>query len=121
MKVKVLGDVMSIVSDINFDQLKKATNSKALKFLDKDGAEVYAVGTGIKGDISTVGVVFTYANTEGKAALNISIPAGTSKEAIARSYGDELATLKSYEADVVTALTEISAKLAEVEELIEEV
>lgn len=120
MNIKLNGNVVSIISDINYAALKKCTLNEPIFIKDKDGKKIYGVGVGALGQITNVGVTFTYANADGNAALNVCIPtemsADEAKEYVLDNLNTELATLKMFEGPInvsMEALQNARAELAE--------
>lgn len=68
MKIKVNGNVVTVISEIPFDILE-AVGKTTVK--DEAGKTLYACATGPISSISEVGVVFNFKTIENRAALNI--------------------------------------------------
>ena len=68
MKIKVNGNVVTVISELPFDILE-AVGKTLVK--DETGKTVYACAVGPISNISEVGAVFNFKTNEGKAALNI--------------------------------------------------
>ena len=68
MKIKVDGNVVTVISELPFDVL--ATVGKTT-VKDENGKILYACATGPRSSISEVGAVFNFKTNEGKAALNL--------------------------------------------------
>ena len=68
MKIKVNGNVVSVISELPFDVLK-TVGKTTIK--DENGKILYACAIGPISSISEVGAVFNFKTNEGKAALNL--------------------------------------------------
>lgn len=112
MKIKVNGDIVTIVSDINYEALKNATKKNPL-MIKEEGKTVYGVEVAQVASINNVGVSFTFAS-EGKAALNIAMPEtlmmpqAEAKEFVLDALTDTLHALSIYTDCINTALAEIN-------------
>lgn len=116
MNVKINGDIITVVSNLNYEALKKCA---PVYLKNEEGKNVYGVNVNSIGTVTAVGASFTYANAEGKAALNLAIPpmsTDKAKDYVLDSIGAELASLKENEPKLVE---EINARLAAREALAE--
>lgn len=106
MKVKVNGNVMSVISDINFYELKKLTATESVVVKDADGNIVYGVKTGLEANINDISAIFTHPTSEGKAAFNIAIPLDLedTEEFIIKNYGRRLANLQANEEKIAAEM-----------------
>ena len=68
MKIKVNGNVITVISELPFDILE-TVGKTAVK--DENGKILYACATGSHSSISEIGAVFNFKTNEGKAALNL--------------------------------------------------
>ena len=68
MKIKVNGNVITVISELPFDILETVGKTTVK---DENGKILYACATGALSSISEVGTVFNFKTNEGKAALNL--------------------------------------------------
>ena len=68
MKIKINGNVVSVISELPFDVLETVGKTTVK---DENGKILYACATGPRSSISEVGTVFNFKTNEGKAALNL--------------------------------------------------
>ena len=68
MKIKVNGNVVTVISELPFDTLE-AVGKTTVK--DENGKILYACAIGPISSLSEVGTVFSFKTNEGKAALNL--------------------------------------------------
>ena len=68
MRIKVNGNVVSVISELPFDVLE-AVGKTTVK--DENGKILYACAIGALSSLSEVGAVFNFKTNEGKAALNL--------------------------------------------------
>ena len=68
MKIKVNGNVITVISELPFDILKTVGKTTVK---DENGKILYACAIGPRASISEVGTVFNFKTNEGKAALNL--------------------------------------------------
>lgn len=91
MKIKINGNVASLISNIKFDDLAKATAVSPMFIKNDTGKKVYGIETGTIGTINDAGVCFSYANAEGFAALNICFCPDYTQDEIKEEILDSLA------------------------------
>lgn len=104
MKIKVNGNVITVVSDLPFDILE--TVGKTL-VKDANDKVLYAAAVGPVSSISNVGVVFNYATNEGKAAMNIIADCYDQAELaqdFVKTCQDALVNLTRYETPLADAM-----------------
>lgn len=123
MNIKIIGNIMSITSTINFDQLQKYTEKKPLFITDENGKKIYGVAAepSAQGSIAEVGTSFSHKNAAGFAALNIPLPANLVDDItdyVISVYGPALTALKRYEpiineklADMAQAAEELATTI----------
>ena len=126
MKIKLNGNIASFISELNFDDLKAATKKSELYITDERGNRVYGVSTGLVGNINKVGVVFTHATSEGKAAFNIvlndeilSLPAEKQKEYFLDDFSSAITLYRNYEPSIMNAIDVFKSDRAELSNDIE--
>ena len=68
MKIKVNGNVITVISELPFDILETVGKTPVK---DENGKILYACAIGPRSSISEVGTVFNFKTNEGKAALNL--------------------------------------------------
>ena len=68
MKIKVNGNVVTIISELPFDILETVGKTTVK---DENGKILYACAIGPLSSISEIGAVFNFKTNEGKAALNL--------------------------------------------------
>ena len=68
MKIKINGNVVSVISELPFDVLETVGKTTVK---DENGKILYACAIGPISSISEVGAVFNFKTNEGKAALNL--------------------------------------------------
>lgn len=68
MKIKVNGNVVSVISELPFDVLETVGKTTVK---DENGKILYACAVGSISSLSEVGAVFNFKTNEGKAALNL--------------------------------------------------
>lgn len=121
MKITVNGNICTIKSDVNFAALKQLGR---IDVYDENGNNVYAAATGDLGTIGAKGVMFSYADCEGKASLNVAVPTMQSesetKSALAKGeLGAGIRALLGYESYIKAAIEEKMAETKKIEEMIE--
>lgn len=68
MKIKVNGNVITVISELPFDILETVGKTTVK---DENGKILYACAIGTLSSLSEVGAVFNFKTNEGKAALNL--------------------------------------------------
>ena len=68
MKIKVNGNVVTVISELPFDILETVGKTTVK---DENGKVLYACAIGPISSISEIGTVFNFKTNEGKAALNL--------------------------------------------------
>lgn len=68
MRIKVNGNVVSVISELPFDVLETVGKTTVK---DENGKILYACAIGPLSSLSEVGAVFNFKTNEGKAALNL--------------------------------------------------
>lgn len=68
MKIKVNGNVVTVISELPFDVLETVGKTTVK---DENGKILYACAIGALSSLSEVGAVFNFKTNEGKAALNL--------------------------------------------------
>ena len=68
MKIKVNGNVITLISELPFDILETVGKTTVK---DENGKILYACAIGPLSSISEIGAVFSFKTNEGKAALNL--------------------------------------------------
>ena len=68
MKIKVNGNVVTVISELPFDILKTVGKTTVK---DENGKILYACAIGPISSLSEIGAVFNFKTNEGKAALNL--------------------------------------------------
>lgn len=127
MKVKVIGNNVTIISDIMFDDIVKLEqrNPDALVMKDDDGEAVFRVSTTnpMMESINKFGVAFASKNVEGKATISVSVDRNDdeelTKETIIKLFGTAIDNLNVMEQLINDASVIIDANDAIIEEMIE--
>lgn len=120
MKVRITGNVASIISEIPAKKLNKLFDKLEVK--DKDGNTEYAAQMAAKdkaGSLSQYGIVFNATNKEGQAMVQLDVAEDTSDECFAASKADALIALQKYEATLVKLITTRENDLEDVAKIIE--
>ena len=104
MRIKVNGNVVSVISELPFDTLK-AVGKTPVK--DENGKILYACAVGPISSISEVGTVFNFKTNEGKAALNLvsdCFDQATLAEDFVKTHQSALENLMKFENDIVETM-----------------
>lgn len=108
MNIFVNGNVVTVKTTIKFSSLKKAAGKEGLIIRDEKGSEVYRVGVADTAEVTTKRALFTFADAEDNACMNIGIPnsvtAEDAKEFIMDAIGASLMVLGSFEEHINVAL-----------------
>ena len=102
MKITAQGNIITIESDIEFDEL----NSLGPIFCNEDGKPVYGASISEVPSITKVGVSFTYKNPDGMACLQIisDLVGEELAENFVKTHSNELALLNLYQFEVMAQL-----------------
>lgn len=127
MKVKVIGNNVTIISDIMFDDIVKLEqrNPDALVFKGDDGEAIFRISTTnpTMESINKFGVAFASKNVEGKAVISVSVDRNDdeelTKETIIKLFGTAIDNLSVMEQLINDASVIIDANDAIIEEMIE--
>lgn len=128
-KLKIVGNAFVITSKLKLDTIKKVNKfNKNLLCIteskDDEVCELFRIDLGKTGTISKYGITFATANTEGYATVTGSIPEHTAydkrKEYVVEEFGTALMLLNDLEDAIETAVAEIDAAYAKLDEEIEE-
>ena len=104
MKIKVNGNVVTIISELPFDILETVGKTTVK---DENGKILYACATGPRSSISEVGSVFNFKTNEGKAALNLvsdCFDQATLTEDFVKTYQNALENLMKFENDIAEVI-----------------
>ena len=104
MKIKVNGNVVSVISELPFDVLE--TVGKII-VKDENGKILYACAIGPISSLSEVGVVFNFKTNEGKAALNLisdCFDQAALAEEFVKTHQSALENLMNFENTLVAAV-----------------
>ena len=104
MKIKVNGNVITIISELPFDTLE-AVGKTTVK--DENGKILYACAIGPHSCISEVGAVFNFKTNEGKAALNVvsdCFGQATLIKDFVKTYQRSLENLMRFENDIAEVI-----------------
>ena len=104
MKIKVNGNVVTIISELPFDTLE-AVGKTTMK--DENGKILYACAIGHLSSLSEVGAVFNFKTNEGKAALNLvsdCFDQATLAEDFVKSHQKALENLMRFENDIAKVI-----------------
>lgn len=115
-KIKVIGDVVQIKSDLTEDDFKKISNyaPEALKILDDKGNEVFGISMG-DAHWSKYGVAFCNTDSNGKLFMTTNNPVtdhkdpSAEKELITEIFAQVLFHLGVIEQNFQTLKTELTA------------
>lgn len=115
-KIKVLGDMIQVISNITEDEMKKIAVYKpeALQLRDENNEPVFAVETG-PASLSKFGVSFCSTDFDGKLFLTIANPieehvdADEEKKQITEDFATFLRDMEKIERQVADAMTEANA------------
>ena len=127
MKVKVIGNNVTIISDIMFDDIVKLEqrNPDALVFKGDDGEAIFRISTTnpTMESINKFGVAFASKNVEGKAVISVNVDRNDdeelTKETIIKLFGTAIDNLSVMEQLINDASVIIDANDAIIEEMIE--
>ena len=127
-KIKIAGNAVILTSTLKFEEIKKLEkyNRDALCLVElknDEEHEVFRIQTGKCSSISEYGIVFTEANAAGYATATVLLPEGTvdKKAYIKDNFGTTMFMLSDLEDAVKTALAQIEAAYAQLDNDIEEV
>lgn len=120
MKVRLNGNVATIVADINFEDLEKYTKKEPIAVRDEKGNIVFAVQAGSVASITRVGATFTHKTADGKAAMNLMYTEPVTKGEILDRYEAGLALLRATEESINSALEALKTTRADLAETIVE-
>ena len=104
MKIKVNGNVITVISELPFDILETVGKTTVK---DENGKILYACATGSHSSISEVGTVFNFKTNEGKAALNLvsdCFNQATLAEDFVKTHQDALENLMRFENDIAETM-----------------
>ena len=104
MKIKVNGNVITVISELPFDILETVGKTTVK---DENGKILYACATGQLSSLSEVGAVFNFKTNEGKAALNLvsdCFDQATLTEDFVKTYQNALENLMKFENALVAAV-----------------
>ena len=104
MKIKVNGNVVTVISELPFDTLE-AVGKTTIK--DENGKILYACAIGHLSSLSEVGAVFNFKTNEGKAALNLvsdCFDQATLAEDFVKTHQSALENLMNFENTLVAAV-----------------
>ena len=104
MKIKVNGNVVTIISELPFDILKTVGKTTVK---DENGKTLYACAIGPLSSISEVGAVFSFKTNEGKAALNLvsdCFDQTTLAEDFVKTHQKSLENLMKFENDIAEVI-----------------
>lgn len=127
MKVKVIGNNVTIISDIMFDDIVKLEqrNPDALVFKGDDGEAIFRISTTnpTMESINKFGVAFASKNVEGKAVISVNVDRNDdeelTKETIIKLFGTAIDNLSVMEQLINDASVIIDANDAIIEVMIE--
>lgn len=105
MKIKVNGNVVTIISELPFDILK-TVGKTTIK--DENGKILYACATGALSSLGEVGAVFNFKTNEGKAALNLvsdCFDQTALAEDFVKTYQRSLENLMRFENDIAEVIS----------------
>ena len=105
MKIKVNGNVVTVISELPFDTLE-AVGKTTVK--DENGKILYACAIGHLSSLSEVGAVFNFKTNEGKAALNLvsdCFDQATLTEDFVKTYQNALENLMKFENALVEVMS----------------
>ena len=104
MKIKINGNVVTIISELPFDILKTVGKTTVK---DENGKILYACAIGPRSSISEVGTVFDFKTNEGKAALNLisdCFDQTALAEDFVKTYQKSLENLMRFENDIAEVI-----------------
>ena len=104
MRIKVNGNVVSVISELPFDILETVGKTTVK---DENGKILYACAIGPISSLSEVGAVFNFKTNEGKAALNLvsdCFDQATLTEDFVKTYQNALENLMKFENALVTTV-----------------
>lgn len=104
MKIKINGNVVTIISELPFDILKTVGKTTVE---DGNGKILYACAIGPRSSISEVGAVFDFKTNEGKAALNLvsdCFDQAALAEDFVKTYQRSLENLMRFENDIAEVI-----------------
>ena len=104
MKIKVNGNVVSVISELPFDVLETVGKTTVK---DENGKILYACAIGPISSLSEVGAVFSFKTNEGKAALNLvsdCFDQAALAEEFVKTHQGALENLMKFENALVTAV-----------------
>lgn len=105
MKIKVNGNVVTIISELPFDILKTVGKTTVK---DENGKILYACAIGPLSSISEIGAVFNFKTNEGKAALNLvsdCFDQATLAEDFVKTHQRALENLMKFENDIAEVIS----------------
>ena len=104
MRIKVNGNVISVISELPFDVLETIGKTTVK---DENGKILYACAIGPISSLSEVGAVFNFKTNEGKAALNLvsdCFDQATLTKDFVKTYQSALENLMKFENALVAAV-----------------
>ena len=104
MKIKVNGNVITVISELPFDILETVGKTTVK---DENGKILYACATGPRSSISEIGAVFNFKTNEGKAALNLvsdCFDQAALAEDFVKTHQNALENLMRFENDIVEVI-----------------
>lgn len=121
MKVKVSGNVVTIISKIPFDAIASYSAENPLELKTKSGEVKYGVYTDTLGNLTPFGVAFNFKTANGNAALNTVLPPDIaySSSDIVNIMAEELMALQEYEDAIATLVDTIAEAKKTLEEVVE--
>lgn len=116
-KIKVLGEAMTLTSNMKAETIAKAERycPEALKLIDEEKKPYFIVQMGAP-SVSKFGVSFSNVNSEGKAYNTI---VGFDKETIKEDFAEVLFNLNKVEDNVNSAIEKLEERIRTIEDAIE--
>lgn len=105
MKIKVNGNVITVISELPFDILETVGKTTVK---DENGKILYACAIGQLSSLSEVGAVFNFKTNEGKAALNLvsdCFDQDTLTKDFVKTYQNALENLMKFENDIAEVIS----------------
>jgi len=112
MRVSYVNNVLTVVTDISEDTVKKGIASLSVK--DDKQNELYRVNITASPNAASIGKYGMTCNTyvDGKAAVIMVMPIGTELEDVQRVFGESLVEATKYTGIIASAAAEKEAAIA---------